>query len=148
VEAFPCTETKFSLYGKDKKIPFIYGNIHGKIIRENSPRYKNVTATYHRYKGVVSYYFLQCTGGSVMTRPHLRRSTVWLTHWRPGSPWPRALLSSGASRAKCCGSTILTINLVTDFEEAPVPVEPYTQLQASLLSAHQLIDYLSRLSSC
>jgi hypothetical protein len=31
-----------------------------KMMRENSLLYKNVTATYHRYKGFVQYHFLQC----------------------------------------------------------------------------------------
>jgi hypothetical protein len=34
-----------------------------------------------------------------------------------------------------------TINFVADFVEAPLPADPYTQLQARLLAAHQLTDY-------
>ncbi len=30
------------------------------MTRENSLLYKNVTATYHRYKGDVPYHFMQC----------------------------------------------------------------------------------------
>jgi hypothetical protein len=34
-----------------------------------------------------------------------------------------------------------TINFVADFVEAPLPANPYTQLRARLLAAHQLTDY-------
>ncbi len=34
-----------------------------------------------------------------------------------------------------------TINFVADFVEAPLPADPYTQLRARLLAAHQLTDY-------
>ncbi len=34
-----------------------------------------------------------------------------------------------------------TINFVVDFVEAPLPADPYTQLPARLLAAHQLTDY-------
>ncbi len=34
-----------------------------------------------------------------------------------------------------------TINLVDNFVEAPLPADPYTQLRARLLAAHQLTDY-------
>jgi hypothetical protein len=42
-------------------ISILFPLVHGKTIRENSLLYKNVTATYHRYKGIVPYHFLQCT---------------------------------------------------------------------------------------
>jgi hypothetical protein len=35
----------------------------------------------------------------------------------------------------------VTINFVADFVEALLPADPYTQLQARLLAAHQLTDY-------
>ncbi len=34
-----------------------------------------------------------------------------------------------------------TINFVADFVEVPLPADPYTQLRARLLAAHQLTDY-------
>ncbi len=34
-----------------------------------------------------------------------------------------------------------TINCVADFVAAPLPADPYTQLRARLLVAHQLTDY-------
>jgi hypothetical protein len=34
-----------------------------------------------------------------------------------------------------------TINLVADFVEVPLLANPYTQLQARLLGAHQLTNY-------
>ena len=34
-----------------------------------------------------------------------------------------------------------TVNFVADFVEAPLPADPYTQLRARLLAAHQLTDY-------
>jgi hypothetical protein len=34
-----------------------------------------------------------------------------------------------------------TINFVADFWEAPLPADPYTQLRARLLAAHQLTNY-------
>ncbi len=43
----------------DKCFPYKFSLVHGKIIRENSHRYKNVTVTYHRYKEVVPCHFLQ-----------------------------------------------------------------------------------------
>ncbi len=42
-------------------ISVLFPLVEGKTIRENSLLYKNVTATYHRYKGLVPQYFLQCT---------------------------------------------------------------------------------------
>ncbi len=34
-----------------------------------------------------------------------------------------------------------TVNLVTDFVGGVLPADPYTQLKARLLAAHQLTDY-------
>ncbi len=41
----------------DKMFSIKFPLVYGKIIRENSLRYKNVTATYHRYQGIVPYLF-------------------------------------------------------------------------------------------
>jgi hypothetical protein len=48
------------------KFPLVYG----KIIRENSLRYKNVTATYHRYQGIVPYLFCSVGAGTPYKLKH------------------------------------------------------------------------------
>jgi hypothetical protein len=50
------------------KIPLL----HGETIRGNSLLYKNVTAAFHGYKGIVSYNFLQCTKLRVVSKRLIR----------------------------------------------------------------------------
>ncbi len=40
-----------------------------------------------------------------------------------------------------------TINFVADFVEAPLPADPYTQLRARLLAAHQKVDFIKKMPS-
>jgi hypothetical protein len=80
--------------------------------------------------------------------PHLRLSTFW-----PTNPAAWFAMAEGQFIIRgiqdetlryyhvlpCLPET--TINLVTDFVEGLLPADPYTQLKARLLAAHQLTDY-------
>ncbi len=72
-------------------ISILFPVIHGKTIRENSLLYKNVTSAYHRYKGLVPYFFC-----SAWRRVEIKLTFSWV--FRPQNILYYGLGRKGSNR--------------------------------------------------